>query len=1000
MVRRPDGSVEPKAHPRGLRLSGERSADSESFVDLGTDEDRVSVGWRGPLPAPELDGATATYPEVQTGVDLVVQARPTGFEYSLVVKNQAALAEACKILMPLSGATVTSAGASGLAARSALGATVAVPPAEMWDERRSSVSGDPTHRAPVGVTTALRGDGGTDLVLTPDPAFMRDPGLKFPVTIDPAVDLNPVYDAFLQNTYSTNQSASTELKLGYNDDSGEGCGSGCTARSLLRFQQPTALENATVGTAMLHLYNAHSWSCAEMQWESWRVSQADTSYTWANQPSWVEKVGLSTQTKGYSGCSAGGVEISVKSIFQYVADTSTETMAKIGLRASSEGNHNSWKKFNSSEAPSNRPYVELTYNHSPNTPTGLAIDSCYTACTSPAVVSSGTPTIKAMFSDPDSSTMRAEFEVYNAAHTVSWGRSGTTVTGVTSGSTRSWRIVPPSGSSKLPDAGYAYRVRGCETWNGAALCGGWSGWFNFTVSTAMPTLPTVTGTPYTERATGVWNGGPGVAGTFTFGPNAAANVLEYTYQLNDGQVITVPAGTKGSEMLTANQQTVSTNTSGFVAGASSVISRNATMGHAAAGSLQVAPAATAGTPAGAEGDSFGALGVDDNSGLALGMQAGRRYTVSAWIYVPLSTGLGTTGDYGEPRGMRIVGFSQVGTGSYLAYHAGKATITNGWQRLSMTMSVPTGATEAFIRLYNGHSAGSTQTSKVVYWDDVSVREVTGTTSAESITPADEGPNKLAVQSRTTSGLTSDKRFYEFLVRPGTGTQNYWSLDQRTDPAPSEPDNNFPLKKSTQGTSWSEPGYKGDSALTLDGTGDLSSADPVLDTTNAAGFSVAAWVRLDPDQPITGTRAVISQAGVNTDALRIELRNDVLDPDGDGTKNPSWCFSLQPTDATNAAARQSICTTDFVTPGDWVHLGGVYSKAAGTMTLYVNGGSPNGGSEYPQPYAPAMWAANRAFTIGRAWQGANVDRFTGEIDEIYTKQKALTAEEMAFWAIQG
>ncbi|MCU7724009.1 DNRLRE domain-containing protein [Actinoplanes sp. KI2] len=997
LERKDDGSIGPKAHPRGLKLSGKRSTDSDSLVELGVGADTVSVGWRGALPAPKLDGATATYTDVQAGVDLVVQARPTGFEYSLVVKDKAALAKVGKVSMPWSGAAVTSASANGLQARSALGSSVSLPAAEMWDARRSTKTGDPAFRAPVGVTTELNGSGGSDLVLTPDRAFLDDPGLTFPVTIDPAVDLNPVYDAFIQNTYNTNQSASTELKLGYSDDSGDSCGSGCVARSLLRFQQPAALENASVGTATLHLYNSHSWSCTAMQWESWRVSNADTSNTWANQPSWIERAGLSTQTKGYSGCSAGGVEISVKPIFQYVADTSSETMAKIGLKASSEGNHNSWKKFNSSEAASSRPYVELTYNHKPNVPTALAIDSCYTACSSPATVSSGTPTIKATFTDPDSSTMRAEFEVYNSAHTVSWGKSGTTVTGVTSGSTRSWKIVPPSGYSKLPDAAYAYRVRGCETWNGAALCGDWSGWFAFTVNTAMPTLPTVTGTPYTERSTGVWNGGPGIQGDFTFGPNAATSVLEYVYQLNDGDAVTVPAGVKGSEMLTANQQTVSTNTTGFVGGDSSVISRNATMGHLAAGSLQVAPAATAGTDAGNQGDTFGSLGVDDYSGLAVGMLGGHRYTVSGWIYVPASTGLATIGTYGASRGLRIMGFARVGTGSYLTYSSNKASVTNGWQWLSMTMSVPTGATEAFVRLYNGFSAG--QTSKVVYWDDLSLKEVTGTTTVAGITPTVEGPNTLAVQSRTTSGLTSDKRYYEFLVRPAAGAENYWSLDQRTDPAPSEPDNNYPLKMSTQGASWSETGKAGASALTLDGTGDLSSAGPVLETTNAAGFSVAVWARLDPDKPITGTHAVLSQAGTNTDAFRIELRDDVLDLDGDGTKDPSWCFSLQPTDSTSATTRQSVCTTDFVIPGDWVHLGAVYDQAAGTMTLYVNGGSILGGSEVQQAYASAMWAANGVFTVGRAWQGANVDRFAGELDEVYTKQRALNAREMALWASQ-
>src|SRR5690242_18937169 len=101
----------------------------------------------------------------------------------------------------------------------------------------------------------------------------------------------------------------------------------------------------------------------------------------------------------------------------------------------------------------------------------------------------------------------------------------------------------------------------------------------------MPTLPTVSATRYLPKSTGNWNGSPGTPGTFTFGPNQATSVIEYVYSLNDGNSVRVPAGTPQAQILTANQQSVSTHITGFVAGVSSVISRSATIGHNALGSV-------------------------------------------------------------------------------------------------------------------------------------------------------------------------------------------------------------------------------------------------------------------------------------------------------------------------------------------------------------------------------------------------------------------------------
>ena len=49
-----------------------------------------------------------------------------------------------------------------------------------------------------------------------------------------------------------------------------------------------------------------------------------------------------------------------------------------------------------------------------------------------------------------------------------------------------------------------------------------------------------------------------------------------------------------------------------------------------------------------------------------------------------------------------------------------AGYTDGWQELSVDMTVPAGATEAFFRLYNGTQGGS---GRKVYWDNLSFTEI-------------------------------------------------------------------------------------------------------------------------------------------------------------------------------------------------------------------------------------------------------------------------------------
>lgn len=166
------------------------------------------------------------------------------------------------------------------------------------------------------------------------------------------------------------------------------------------------------------------------------------------------------------------------------------------------------------------------------------------------------------------------------------------------------------------------------------------------------------------------------------------------------------------EVLDGNQQQISTDLSGFTVPSTSSAIRSTARGQGEAtplDSLEITPVTTT------SNDTYVAVG-GDGGALRLGMTAGRTYRMTGWIYVPGSTGLLPA--YSQ-RGLRIVGFYKVGS-TYTEVTSAMAGYTDGWQELSVDMTVPAGATEAFFRLYNGMQGGS---GRKVYWDNLSSTEI-------------------------------------------------------------------------------------------------------------------------------------------------------------------------------------------------------------------------------------------------------------------------------------
>ncbi|MER5971898.1 LamG domain-containing protein [Streptomyces sp. NPDC002055] len=227
LVRRADGSWGPKAATVDLRFS---NGGEEPFVRMRKAGREYALTWRaGKLPAPKVEGSTATYPDVLPGVDLVTRAEVDGLAHLLVVKTPEAARnpELKKIEFGLrtQGLTVEETADGSLrAVDAAVGGTVfegAEP--VMWDSADTGPQAGPSAsarpgKAPSGAPAAraarpasasraaadpsaeraVDGPGaggrtapvdvevtGDRLSLTPDRSLLTGEDTVFPVVIDP-----------------------------------------------------------------------------------------------------------------------------------------------------------------------------------------------------------------------------------------------------------------------------------------------------------------------------------------------------------------------------------------------------------------------------------------------------------------------------------------------------------------------------------------------------------------------------------------------------------------------------------------------------------------------------------------------------------------------------------------------------------------------------------------------------------------------------------------------
>ncbi|MBN6053037.1 RHS repeat protein [Nonomuraea sp. RK-328] len=574
LTKAPSGEIVTRGHGRALRLGGGRTSPSlktssapTDLITIGEGAARVTMQWKGALPAPRLSGETATYPDVMPGADLVVTATRTGAEQFLLLKSRPAAPLTYRLGLKAPGLRARRSSGGGVELVDAKGRTaVTIPAPVMWDAARHPVSGEHLRRAPVDMKVS-----GDELVLTPDPAFLNDPATTYPVTVDPSLNLGQVFDTFVQEGYGTDQSGATELKIGNN-------GSGQVARSFITWKTP-GIAGKKITSATLKLWNFHSWSCDARSWEVWSANRASTSSRWPG-PAMAARYASSSETKGWgSGCADGWVSANVTSLVQHWADEGWKESG-MGLQAASESDKYAWKRFNSGNASSHVPVISVTYNSYPSTPVSTWL-SPYTDYDGTLWTNTLTPQLRNHVRDPDGGNVRGLFDVYAGSTLLIDNLYG----GYVASNGFSAANVP---AGKLAN-GKTYTIR---SWaNDGSLTSKAYQTATFTVDTVKPPAPKVTSADY--PADGGWHGDAGKAGTFTLTP-ANTDTGWIAYKLDNGATTQVPttgvAVTAKLTPATVGAHTLSVHTVDRAGNASPVTAYAFNVGSGAAVASLAAPA--------------------------------------------------------------------------------------------------------------------------------------------------------------------------------------------------------------------------------------------------------------------------------------------------------------------------------------------------------------------------------------------------------------------------
>jgi len=156
-----------------------------SSLELGVDAGSVAGLGPAELPRPAFEGLTASYAGVVGGVDLKVQADAEGFAPQIVIAKRPTGPIAFRFPLRLAGLHART-GANGLVEFLDAAGTVVLrgSPGRAAGAQTDTLTDKPIKTAAVNSRLVSAAGGGQALEVVPDPAFLRDARVEYPVTIN------------------------------------------------------------------------------------------------------------------------------------------------------------------------------------------------------------------------------------------------------------------------------------------------------------------------------------------------------------------------------------------------------------------------------------------------------------------------------------------------------------------------------------------------------------------------------------------------------------------------------------------------------------------------------------------------------------------------------------------------------------------------------------------------------------------------------------------------
>ncbi|MEX0161524.1 MULTISPECIES: LamG-like jellyroll fold domain-containing protein [unclassified Microbacterium] len=466
--------VEPVASAAPVRFSP-GGTDELAQVQTETGE-WITERWPyGTLPAPIIDGDTATYPDVLPDVDLKMVATKTGQASIYVVKTEKAARSAKleDLHVIIEDADLTTTPNGTVEAELADGSQVVAGQPLWWD---SSDGG--TYREPGGIEPILpvAHDVGDDHVALDVGASVaaeerRDgDDVTYPIFVDPdwaAGSVQSWYtDAAFPNQSYLNASASDVLRMGR----------WSTNRGNAFFEFPlSALNGKEIVAAQLGATQLTWAACpnSPVQVRTFGLQAAGFRWNQQNHALW----GPVLDTKNPGSCNSGPESVGW--------DVTAGVRSRLGAHAIQLGlapqDENALSRRHFSRAAT----LYVTYNSAPNVPTNPVFTSpsrqCGTAG-SPAVLGQANVVVQVHQTDPDPGNVDTNFHLAKASNLgvkiqdkaggfSDQGLKSVTFTGLTNGEVYAWRA-----------RGSDHRLDGV----------GFTAWCYFTVDTTKPAAPAVT----------------------------------------------------------------------------------------------------------------------------------------------------------------------------------------------------------------------------------------------------------------------------------------------------------------------------------------------------------------------------------------------------------------------------------------------------------------------------------------------------------------------------